>query len=156
MIIRKASSADIGGINALLRQVLEVHAALRPDLFITGRKKYTDEQLEDILRDEKTPVFVAAGDDGAVLGYCFCRLREHSGANCVIDYKELYIDDLCVDANIRQRHIGKSLYDYTLDFARGQGCFNVTLNVWEGNGGARAFYEKMGMKPQKTCMETVL
>lgn len=155
MTIRRACAADIGGINSLLRQVLEVHAAIRPDLFISGRKKYTDSQLEKILGDDNTPVF-AAEEDGEILGYCFCILREHSGANCVADYKELYIDDLCVDENIRGRSIGKALYAYVLDYARVQGCYNVTLNVWEGNDGARAFYEKMGMRPQKTCMETVL
>ncbi|MCQ2408202.1 MAG: GNAT family N-acetyltransferase, partial [Oscillospiraceae bacterium] len=32
----------------------------------------------------------------------------------------------------------------------------VTLNVWAGNPGAQAFYEKCGMKPQKIGMETIL
>ena len=36
------------------------------------------------------------------------------------------------------------------------GCHNVTLNVWECNPGARAFYDTMGMTPLKTCLEQVL
>ena len=32
----------------------------------------------------------------------------------------------------------------------------MTLNVWECNPGARAFYEAMGMSVQKTCLEQVL
>jgi ribosomal protein S18 acetylase RimI-like enzyme len=32
----------------------------------------------------------------------------------------------------------------------------VTLNVWEGNDSARAFYDKMGFTVRKTVMEKKL
>ena len=35
-------------------------------------------------------------------------------------------------------------------------CHNITLNVWEGNESALAFYRSMGMGVQKTTMEVVL
>lgn len=66
------------------------------------------------------------------------------------------IDDLCVDEKIRGKHIGRQLYNYVPDYARGSGCYNVTLNVWEGNDRAKSFYEAMGMKAQKTGMEQIL
>lgn len=46
MTIRRATAADIPQIDELLRQVLEVHHAGRPDLFKGGVKKYTDEELK--------------------------------------------------------------------------------------------------------------
>ena len=70
--------------------------------------------------------------------------------------KTLYIDDLCVDEATRGRGVGRSLFDHVLAYAREAGCHDVTLNVWELNPGARAFYERMGMRPLKTCMETLL
>ena len=33
------------------------------------------------------------------------------------------------------------------------GCADITLNVWEGNDAARAFYEKLGMRPRETRLE---
>ena len=45
-MIRRATAADIPQIDELLRQVLEVHHAGRPDLFKGGVKKYTDEELK--------------------------------------------------------------------------------------------------------------
>lgn len=45
-MIRRATAADIPQIDELLRQVLEVHHAGRPDLFKGGVKKYTDEGIE--------------------------------------------------------------------------------------------------------------
>ena len=70
--------------------------------------------------------------------------------------KTLYIDDLCVDETERGQHIGKQLYDYTKEYAKQIGCNNLTLNVWEGNDSARAFYDRQGLKPLKTTMEVIL
>ncbi len=156
MEIKKASEMHIEGIDKLLFQVLTVHHEGRPDLFRANARKYTDEQLQEILRDEQRPIFVAVDEKEAVLGYAFCIFQEHKNDNILTDIKTLYIDDLCVDENIRGQHIGKRLYEYVLAFAREQGCYNVTLNVWACNESAAKFYEKCGLKPQKYGMETIL
>ena len=72
------------------------------------------------------------------------------------DIKTLYIDDLCVDESARGLHIGKDLYEFVLDYAKDQGCYNVTLNVWADNVNAVRFYEKIGMRVQKIGMEKIL
>ena len=74
----------------------------------------------------------------------------------VVHAFNLYIDDICVDENARGKHIGKSLYDYVRDYALAIGCNNITLNVWEGNDSAKHFYNKCGLKPQKTTLEKIL
>ena len=76
--------------------------------------------------------------------------------NILTDIKTLYIDDLCVDENVRGQHIGKSLYEYVVAFAKEQGCYNVTLNVWALNESAMKFYEACGLVPQKIGMEKLL
>lgn len=154
MTIRRAITEDIGAITDLLEQVLEIHAKLRPDIFIRGTTKYTRAELEEKIGDDDAPIFVAE-DDGKVEGYAFCVIEDHAATTNTRAMKTLYIDDLCVDGNRRGKHVGKTLYDYVLAFAKSIGCYNVTLNVWEGNE-ARRFYEKMGMKARKTMMETVL
>ena len=155
MIIRRAEKIDIDGINKLLRQVLDVHHNGRPDIFKADAKKYTDSELEEILTDDTRPIFVAA-EDGTVVGYAFCVFVQHKDNNILTDVKSLYIDDICVDENIRGKHIGSSLYAYVEDFAKKSGCYNVTLNVWSCNPTAIAFYEKCGMQPQKVVMEKIL
>lgn len=156
MEIRRACNTDIPDVNRLLFQVNQVHHEGRPDLFKSGGRKYTDDQLKEIFADDQRPVFVALGEDGHVLGYAFCMFQQHVGDNILTDVKSLYIDDLCVDENCRGQHIGRALYEHVLDFARASGCYNVTLNVWSCNTSAQAFYEKRGMKPQKTGMEVIL
>ena len=156
MIIRRANASDLPGLNRLLEQVLMVHHNGRPDLFKSGAKKYTDEELLTLLADEGRPVFAAVDDSGTMLGYCFCIFQQHLNNNILTDIRTLYIDDLCVDENCRGQHIGSKLYAYVLDFARQSGCYNVTLNVWSCNKSALAFYEKLGLKSQKVGMETIL
>ena len=156
MNIRRAKESDMDGLNKLLEQVLMVHHKGRPDIFKAGCKKYTDEELADIIADDSRPIFVAADEDGSVMGYAFCVFQQHIDNNILTDIKTLYIDDLCVDEDIRGRHIGRSLYDYVVNFAKDSGCYNVTLNVWSLNKGAMKFYEKCGLKPQKVGMEIIL
>ena len=156
MTIRKAKPADLEGIKSLLLQVLTVHHNGRPDIFKGNCRKYTDEQILKIIADDNTPVLIAADEDDSVMGYAFCIFQQHTDSNIMTDIKTLYIDDLCVDENIRGRHIGSSLYNAVLDFARENGCYNVTLNVWSCNTSAMKFYEKMGLVPQKIGMEKIL
>ena len=154
--IRRARECDMKDINRLLVQVNMVHHQGRPDLFRAGKKKYTDEQLRELIHDDSRPIFVAVDDQERVLGYAFCIFQQHLDDNILTDIRTLYIDDLCVDETIRGQHIGKSLYEAVLAFARESGCYNVTLNVWTFNEGAMKFYEKCGLKPQKVGMETIL
>ena len=154
--IRRARECDMKDINRLLVQVNMVHHQGRPDLFRAGKKKYTDEQLRELIHDDSRPIFVAVDDQERVLGYAFCIFQQHLDDNILTDILTLYIDDLCVDEAVRGQHIGKPLYEAVLAFARESGCYNVTLNVWALNEGALKFYEKCGLKPQKVGMETIL
>ena len=155
-MVRRADAGDIPAVLKLLVQVNMVHHNGRPDLFKGPATKYTREQLLDIFADEHTPVFVCTDELGTVLGYAFCILKQLTDDNIMTDVKTLYIDDLCVDENIRGRHVGRTLYDHVTDYARSLGCYNVTLNVWALNDSAMTFYEKLGMKVQKLSMEQIL
>ena len=155
MTIRLANNTDIPGMIELLKQVGKVHHKIRPDLFRGGAQKYNEADLAELLKDPQRPIFVGV-EDGKMLGYCFCILEEVKDNPVLRDVKSLYIDDLCVDENIRGRHVGSRLYDHVCAYAKSIGCQSVTLNVWCGNDSAMAFYESRGMKPRKIYMETSL
>lgn len=153
-MVRKAEKRDIDAIIKLLHQVNMVHYDKRPDLFKPYTTKYDEQELEALLGDDSKPIFVY--DDGEVLGHAFCQISEVKNHRLLQDAKTLYIDDICVEETARGRHIGQSLYEYVRDYARSIGCYNITLNVWEGNDSALSFYRSMGMQVQKTGMETIL
>ena len=155
MEIRLANNSDIPGMIELLKQVGEVHHKIRPDLFRDGAQKYSEADLAELLKDKSRPIFVGI-EDGRMLGYCFCILEEVKDNPVLCDVKSLYIDDLCVDENIRGKHVGSKLYDHVCGYAKSIGGRSVTLNVWCGNDSAMKFYESRGMKPRKIYMETSL
>lgn len=154
-MIRKAQLKDIKDIDRLLYQVHEIHALSRPDLFKKGEKKYNDEELIQIMQDPNRPIFVYE-NNGKVLGYAFCIISDHADSVSLVNYKNLYIDDLCVDSNTRGQGIGKKLYEFVLSYAKSINCYNVTLNVWAKNEKALKFYQSIGMDIQKIGMEKIL
>lgn len=156
MNIRRAENKDIERIMELLKQVLTIHANIRPDIFIEGTTKYTTKELEEIIKDDNRPIYVATDSEDVVVGYAFCIKKNQPFSTNMVPFESLFIDDLCVDQNIRGKHIGQKLFEHVKEEAKKMGCYEVTLNVWEGNDTARNFYDKMGMKPKETQMEYIL
>ena len=106
-MIRIAREYDISKISDLLSQVCLVHHNGRPDIFKVGRK-YSKEELTELLKDETRPILVSVDDNDVVRGYCFCIFQQHKENSVLTNIKTLYIDDLCVDECLRGRHIGRS------------------------------------------------
>ena len=93
-------------------------------------------------------MFVAE-TEGQAVGYAFCvEKREHTPT--------LYLDDLCVDAAWRRHGIASAIFDCVTAYAKQNGFYSVTLNVWAGNESAQAFYLSRGMTVQKATMEKIL
>ena len=154
--IRKAEERDCPEIMDLLHQVNDIHADGRPDLFMHGCTKYTPEELAEIINRPSTPVFTAIDEEGKLAGYCFCIIEDHADSNNLRKVKTLYIDDLCVSERFRGQHIGQALYGYVKGYAKENGFYNITLNVWSRNTNAIGFYESLGMQVQKIGMEEIL
>jgi ribosomal protein S18 acetylase RimI-like enzyme len=170
-MVRKADKRDIQAIIELLHQVDMVHHVIRPDLFKANTTKYNEQELEALLEDDSKPIFVYDAEEpqpygvvasgrgqkgNLILGHAFCQVTVVKDDKLLQDIKTLYIDDICVDEKARGKHVGKALYEFVRDYAKSIGCYNITLNVWEGNDAAISFYRNMGMKVQKTGMETIL
>ena len=153
--VRRAELKDIPGILNLLVQVDMVHHNGRPDLFKGPATKYNEWELNKLLSDPGTPVFVCV-DGGKVLGHAFCIHKQELDDNILTDIKTLYIDDICVEESMRGKHIGKMLYEYVLSYAKENDYYNITLNVWTCNPGAMKFYESLGFLPQKIGMEKII
>ena len=105
MIIRKAEEKDIPRILELLGQVLQIHADIRPDIFIPATTKYKTDELAELLKNEEKPIYVAADEADVCVGYAFCQLQEQPFSNNMVPFKSLFIDDLCVDQHARGQQV---------------------------------------------------
>ena len=155
MEIRFAKAQEVPGMIKLLQQVGKVHHEGRPALFRANAQKYSPSQLLGMLDKSDAPLFVAV-EAGKVLGYGICQMEVFHQHSVMNDRLTLYVDDICVLEECRGKHIGSSIYQHILEYAKYRGCYNVTLNVWCCNESAMKFYESLGMKPQKIGMEAIL
>ena len=153
MKVRFAEEKDITRINELLVQIGGMHHNSRPDIFKPATPKFSTEELLEIMASPNKFVFVAVDDSDLVLGHLFCQVRESDGQGVIAKIKTMWIEDLCVDENIRNKGIGTLLFDAVEKFAKEQRCNSITLNVWDFNEGAKVFYEKKGMSIQRVTLE---
>ena len=153
MEIRKANFDDISRLLDLLSEVLEVHAKLRSDLFVSGTTKYSKEDLELMLKDENKVIYVGVIND-YVVGYAMCEIRMPSSN--MYPHKIFHLDDLCVDAKYRRQGFGEALYKKVVETAKENDCYEITLNAWPGNEAALKFYEKMGLKTRSIFLEQII
>ncbi len=156
MDIRPAKKQDIPGLRQLLLQVNLVHHQGRPDISNYGLGKYNEEQLEELLKDPRRPIFVAVDENDQVLAHAFCLYQQYENDPVLTPVKTLYIDDICVLESCRGQHVGRKMYDYVVAYAREKGFYNITLNVWSLNEPAMKFYASCGLRPQKVGMEMLL
>ena len=150
MKVRLAEERDIPQIHDLLSQVANRYTYDALTCLSMGRGNIQMTKLKEILHDKQRPVFAAVDENDCLQGYAFCIFQQHLNDNILTDIKTLYIDDLCVDETKRGMHIGKTIYEAVLAFAKEQGCYNVTLNVWSCNESAMKFYQSCGLKPRKS------
>ncbi|XCY65766.1 GNAT family N-acetyltransferase [Streptococcus iniae] len=122
------------------------------DLFRADGGKFDAKELELLLYNPNKPIYVYTDDHDKVLGHLFLQFKV-SESPVRIPRKVLYVEDLCVNAHYRGQGIGRQLMAFAKDFAREKGCYQVTLNVWNANKEAYAFYERLGFVPQQTQME---
>lgn len=156
MLIRRSQIKDIDKLITLLQEVLEIHAKIRPDIFISGTTKYTREELLQKIANDDEPIYVAVDDNDEVIGYAFCVLKQQPFSTNMVPFTSLYIDDLCVDSKYRGQHIGEQLFEYVKAEAKRLGCYEITLAVWAGNDGAEKFYDRIGLKTKERIMEYIL
>ena len=153
--VRLAKDRDIPRLLELLRQVNNVHQRLRPDLFLEDQTKYTEKDLEQLLRLHDAAVFVAADGQDRVRGYLICYIKQIRGSN-LVSRKNMHIDDLCVDETERHSGVGRLLLEAAKAYAKEIGCTDITLNVWEGNADAMEFYANRGFAPKSHILEMKL
>ena len=129
MAIRKAKQEDIPKLLDLLQQILTVHHQARPDIFKQTGAKYSSSDLQTLLSQEHTPIFVFEDEKGQVLGHLFCTIKDKTDNPVLQEIKNLFIEDLCVDQDARGQKIGDQLYQFALNYAKEIGCHNLSIII---------------------------
>jgi diamine N-acetyltransferase len=68
------------------------------------------------------------------------------------NHPRAYVDNLVVAHESERKGVGRTLLDYVERWARDHGFYEVVLDVFAGNHGAIAFYERQGYRPDHIRM----
>ena len=152
MPVRFAEKTDLERVNELRRQVHELHAVGRPDIFKPGFPPELRDHVDAIWNDPGQEIVVNERD-GVLCGYAVLH-RINKPENPFMHKRDyLDIDEFGVDEACRRAGVATEMMAFIRAYAKENGFQRIGLNMWEFNQDALAFYEAMGFATYRRYME---
>ena len=155
MPIRFAKAEDLDRVNELRRQVNELHAKGKPEIF---RAEFSPEFRDFIMTIFEDPLkrILVCERGGVICGFAVLSriIRPENPVKRAAEY--LDVDEFGVDEACRRQGVGAEMIAAIRDYAKSEGLDRVELNMWEFNQGALAFYEAEGFVTYRRYMELKL
>lgn len=148
-MLELAREEDFAAVNAIAKQVHDLHVAWRPDLYCHTDCPIPKEFYTDCIADRTLFVAKLAG---TVVGILRFEVRETGGEGNTIR-KVMRIDNIAVEESLRGHGIGKAMMEDVRAVARVQRCDEIILSVYPENDDAVAFYQKCGFTIRNIGMQ---
>ena len=144
-VVRLGSPGDI-------EQLAQLRRELWPDV---GREENVRE-LTAILRGESIGtlplvIFVAEGNEGALLGFIEVGLRSHADG-CDKQTPVGYVEGWFVRESHRRQGIGQQLVVAAEDWARSKGCIEIASDALIDNDLSQRAHESLGFEVVDRCV----
>ena len=151
-MIRLANENDLSRVNELRKQVNDLHAAGKPEVFKPGFSQEMRDFIFRIWNDPEQDIVVAERN-GVIRGFAVLHhiIRPESPAKWEQNF--LDIDEFGVDAAYRRQGIASEMIAFIREYAIQKGYSRIELNMWEFNKEALAFYEAVGFTTFRRYME---
>ena len=153
-MIREAQMEDLKQIQNLAKQLFKSHYIVRPDIYY-DRHCVTAQYLQDIIDNPLQKCFVYVDND-KILGYILLSEKDSVKNSAYKQHKIWFIENIIVDKEKRNQHIGQELYDYVENLAIKNKIFTIEVNVYAFNTSAVRFYESMGMNAKTIRYEKLI
>ena len=148
-MLELARHCDRADVNRLARQIHLLHMDWRPDIYRMPEELFPEERFSDLI--SKRELYVAKLD-GAVVGYVMTTMRVQDTPE-LVKRKVFYIQQFCVDEDLRGHGIGTQMMTELRVLAKAFGCTDMQLNVYPQNDAAVSFYQKCGFMIQNINMQ---
>ncbi|SNZ06162.1 GNAT family N-acetyltransferase [Cohaesibacter gelatinilyticus] len=168
--VRPATMDDFDELNRLWHQLDAYHHLQDPVHFPViklDEPARTEDYIECLINRHDQTLLVAQKRDGQpeqvteaasskLLGLASVFLQTLA-PNAIFPARVLFeLDNLVVDQNTRRMGVARALCNSACQWAKGHGAREMSLNVYDFNSPARAFYEAMGFLPSKMQMRRQL
>lgn len=139
-MLELARPGDREAVNALAKQIHDLHVSWRPDIFEPAAEMYPEERFRDAVQQRQLYV---ARVGGLIAGYALLKMRSYDWPG-VVRRKVMEVEELCVDENCRGQGIGTEMLAEIRALAKAFGCTDLQLSVYPQNDDAVGFYQKCG------------
>ena len=150
--VRPARREELERVNALRRQVNDLHVAGRPDIFKPGFGEALRNHVYDAFDDAQTNVIVALLG-GEIAGFATVQYIHRPESPYTLARDFYRVEEFGVDTAYRRRGVATALVAYMKKDAVDRGFDRLELDVWAFNEGALAFYEAVGFTTYRRYME---
>ena len=150
--VRYAKKKDLDRINALRKQLHDLHCTGKPDIF---QKPFGDKLTAEIRKmyHNKDGILVVSEKDEDIQGFAYAVCYTIKDSPYWDERKYCKICEVCVDKALRGQGIGTELVEYIGKESAEKGFEKLEMEVWEFNAAACAFWEKRGFTTYLRCME---
>lgn len=146
-MIRKLTIDDYEAVKNFISELHKMHVENRPDFYLENECPITLKEYKSLLKKEK--ISIAFVVNNKIAGICLATIKNRIE-------KSIYIDDIFVLSEYRRQGIATKLFEQIKEISKDIGAKRIDLTVWQFNKSAFDFYKSLGMKEQRTVLETRL
>ncbi len=147
--IRCAETADYDRIEAIMKEVQQLHVDWRPDIYKPTDTVYPRDYFERLVAEKR---FLVAELDGVIVGLLSFMYR-HIASDKQVTRDVIFVDDLAVKAEYRCHGIGSQLLNQMKEKVHSEHLDGLELQVNARNTAARKMYEKLGFTEKSINLE---
>lgn len=152
IVVRRAGSADVAAVTALMRAQNAYHVDLVPHIVKRVDRATTEAWCAERLAASDCAIFLAwSGAGGAeeeeAVGLVMLHVKEIADQAGLHGIRLGFVDELFVQEAARRRGVARALVAAARDCARALRCNALSLNVWAENEAAIAAYAALGFAP---------
>jgi ribosomal protein S18 acetylase RimI-like enzyme len=149
--IRLATGSDFEQVGNIFSEENRYHAELMPEIFQVANPIMTPEWFDEVVKDPRKALFVAELEK-EVVGVALVELKTNLSDPIFRQRRYAYIEEIAVAASHRDQGIGRLLMESVHQWGQEQGIAEIELQVWERNGQAIGFYQKLGYQMWRRTM----
>ena len=148
-MLQLAIPADRAEVNAIAKQVHDLHVAWRPDIYASVEELYTEERFLEAIQNRQLYV---AKEAGTVIGYAALQRCTYDWPG-VVKRRAMIVEEFGVHKMCQGHGIGKAMMEDIHALAKAFGCTDLQLRVYPQNDEAVGFYQKCGFTIQNIGMQ---
>ena len=151
-MLELATAADREAVNAIAKQIHDMHVSWRPDIYAPVEEHYTQMRFDEAIRNRQLYVAKLAGE---VAGFTAVNLCTYDWPG-VVKRKVMMVEEFGVHEFCRGHGIGKAMMEDIHALAKAFGCSDLQLRVYPQNDDAVGFYQHCGFQIQNIGMQKKL